>query len=141
MWIKLSWKTSLLVISEILGLFVDTLTSDDKCSFSKREISQQEIQMQLFEKSKFLINFLLYFWNLHHILNTLEKRLASELKYFRNYWLRSILLLNCLKDYKIGHPWGLNLLTGRKQWLNLNEKKLAKLFHFCVLYWVGKYPS
>ena len=30
LWDKLSWKTSLLVGSEILGLFNNTLTADDK---------------------------------------------------------------------------------------------------------------
>ena len=82
--------------------------------------------MQIFEKSKFLISFLLHSWNLHHILNISGKRLAFKVKYFRNYLLPSILLLNCLTDNVLGHPWELNLLTGIEQWLNLNEKKFAE---------------
>ena len=34
---RLSWKTSLLVRSEILGLFVNTFTADDKYSCHNRE--------------------------------------------------------------------------------------------------------
>ena len=39
-----SFETSLLVISEILGLFVDTLTADDKYSPHKGENFLQIIQ-------------------------------------------------------------------------------------------------
>ena len=41
---------SLLVISKILGLFVNALTADDKYSLRNSEDLQQPIQMQLFKK-------------------------------------------------------------------------------------------
>ena len=41
---------SLLVISEILGLFVNTLTADAKHSLHNRENSMQPIQMQSSKK-------------------------------------------------------------------------------------------
>ena len=41
-----------LVISETLGLFVNTLTSDEKDSLLNRDNSPQAIQMQLFQKQK-----------------------------------------------------------------------------------------
>ena len=43
---------SLLVISEILGLFPNTLTTDDKLSFHNRANLLQAIQMQLSKKQK-----------------------------------------------------------------------------------------
>ena len=43
---------SLLVISEILGLFVNTLTADDKYSLCNRENLLQSIQMQLSKEQK-----------------------------------------------------------------------------------------
>ena len=49
---KFSWKKSLVVISKILGLFLNTLSADDKYSLLKRENSMQPIQMQLSNKQK-----------------------------------------------------------------------------------------
>ena len=43
---------SLLVICKILGVFVKTLTSDDKCCFLNRGNLMQPIQMQFFKKQK-----------------------------------------------------------------------------------------
>ena len=48
---------SLLVISKILGLFVNTLTADDKYSFRNSENLRQPITMQLFKKQIFFLNF------------------------------------------------------------------------------------
>ena len=43
---------SLLVISKILGLFVNTLTADDKYSFHNSENLREPFQMQLSKKQK-----------------------------------------------------------------------------------------
>ena len=51
-WKKLSVKTSLLVRSEILRLFVNTFTTDDKYSRDERQNLPELIQMQLPRKSK-----------------------------------------------------------------------------------------
>ena len=48
----MSWKKSLLVICKIIGLFVTTLTADDKCSFLNSDNLMQPIQMQLSKKQK-----------------------------------------------------------------------------------------
>ena len=71
-----SWKMPLLVISKILGLFLNTLPADDKYSFRNSENLPQPIQMQLSKKKHFL-NFLLHFWNVHQILKDLKKRWPS----------------------------------------------------------------
>ena len=44
------WKISLFVRSEILGLFVKTLTADDKYFRHIRENLPQLIQMQFYQK-------------------------------------------------------------------------------------------
>ena len=53
---------SLLVIGQILGLFVNTLTPDDKYSLRNSEFLLQTIEMQLSKKQKtfsqFFANFL-----------------------------------------------------------------------------------
>ena len=40
----MSWKKSLLVICKILGLFINTLTADDKYSLLNRDNLMQPIQ-------------------------------------------------------------------------------------------------
>ena len=49
----LSWKVSLLVRSEILGLFVNTLTADYKYSCHNTENFLQQIQIALSRKPSF----------------------------------------------------------------------------------------
>ena len=65
MWVH--WKNSLLVIHKILGLFVDTLTVDEKHYMLNREDSTEPIQIQLFLKQKTFSEF--FFASLKSILN------------------------------------------------------------------------
>ena len=57
----MSRKTWLLVTSEVLGLFVNTLTADDKYYCFKRENFQQEFQMHLSQKAKNLASIFIPF--------------------------------------------------------------------------------
>ena len=54
----MSWKQSLLATWEILRLFVNTLTADDKYSLLNRDNLTQPIQMQLSQKQKTFSQFL-----------------------------------------------------------------------------------
>ena len=47
LWVKLRWKTALLVSSEVLGLFVKTLPADDERLWYKRKKYLQANQIQL----------------------------------------------------------------------------------------------
>ena len=51
-WEKLSWKMSLLLILEILGLFINTFTAYDKYFHYNGENFLQPIQIQLSKKQK-----------------------------------------------------------------------------------------
>ena len=75
LWGKLSRKTSLLIICGISGLFVNTLTADDKYFFNNENL-RQPLQMQLSKKTKLLVNFLIHFSHVHHLLNILEKEIT-----------------------------------------------------------------
>ena len=61
LWVKLSWKTCLLETSEVLGLFVNTLTAEDKYACYKMEKVTQATQCNYLNNEKFFINFLLHF--------------------------------------------------------------------------------
>ena len=54
---QLSWVKSVLVICKILGLFVNTLTGDDKYSLLTMDNLTQQIEMQLSKKQKALSQF------------------------------------------------------------------------------------
>ena len=54
------WKKLFLVRLEILGLFVNTLSDDDKYSRLNREKFTQKVQMQLSQTPKPFSNFSLH---------------------------------------------------------------------------------
>ena len=55
---------SVLVISEILGLFFKAMTANDKYSLRNSKNLPQPIQMQLSRKLKIFLDFLLHICNL-----------------------------------------------------------------------------
>ena len=69
-WDILSWKKSALVWSEILRLFFNTLTADNKYSRCNVHNFEQQVQTPLSQKQKtfwgFFIAFLKCAWNLEH---------------------------------------------------------------------------
>ena len=65
------WKY-LFVISKISGLFLNTLTANDKYFLHNRENLLQTIQIQLSNKETIFLYFFLHFWSLHQILNILK---------------------------------------------------------------------
>ena len=59
---KLSWKKSLLLTCQILGLLVNTLAADEKYPLLKRDNLMTPIQMQLSRKQKTFSAFFTAFW-------------------------------------------------------------------------------
>ena len=55
-----SWKTSLIVICKVLGLFVNPLTANDKHSLLRRGNLLQHFQMQLSQKQKSFSEFFFF---------------------------------------------------------------------------------
>ena len=67
----MSWKKSALVLSEILTLFVNTFTADDKYSDNNMHNFSQQVQTPLSLKgktfSKIFIAFLKCAWNVEYV--------------------------------------------------------------------------
>ena len=67
---KLSWKKSPSILYEILRLFVNALTADDKYSGSNMLNLLQQFQTPLYQKQKTFSRFFIAFqkcaWNLEH---------------------------------------------------------------------------
>ena len=65
---------SVLVLSEIFRLFVNTLTPDDKYSRRYMQIFLQQLQTPLSQKGKGFFRFFIAFWNVHEIYNIQKKK-------------------------------------------------------------------
>ena len=124
-WDKVSWKTSLLVRSEILGLFVNTLTVDYKYSLHNKGNLRQTVQMHLSQNSKiFYCIFGLYM----NCWREWKKSWVPYFKYLRNYRLQKTWLLKCIKGPVSEPPLAVKLLTGTKHCWNLTRAVLSYFF-------------
>ena len=129
-WSKESWKMDLLVISEILGLFVNTMSADDKYCLHKEDNLLQSIEMQLSKNlktfSEFCAPFLkstFKFWSIW------IKRWSSCLIYFENCWLSKTWLDKYLKIFVSEHRLKVNMLKGLKDCGNLHGSNVIVLLH------------
>ena len=85
---KLSWKKSLLLTCQILGLLVNTLAADEKYPVLNRDNLTIPIQMQLSQKQKTISGVFAAFLKCRLNIELFEKKmLPSELLCFRNYVL------------------------------------------------------
>ena len=99
LWKKISSKNSVLVVSEILRLFVNILTPNDKYSLSvKAKVWRNQFKCYYLRIKKKFLNFFLHFRNVHKISNTFKKRWAWEVICFWNYRLQIAALLNCARS-------------------------------------------
>ena len=83
---KLIWKMSPLVIGEILGVSVNTLTGDGKYPVQVScSIYHSQFKCNYIKNENYVLNFLFHFWNLHQILNFLSHfwNLHQILKVFK----------------------------------------------------------
>ena len=71
----LIWKMSALVLSEILGVFVTTLTDNAKYPVQDCDNLQLPIQMQLSQKRKTFSQFFVPLLELHQILNIFKNKI------------------------------------------------------------------
>ena len=126
--------------SEILRLYVDILTVDDKYSCHYSENFGQPIQMQWSKKQKVFSDFLLPSWNLHKSLNILKKRWRSLPKYLQFSRLWKMFLLKCLKGPFWDQSLRVNLLTGPKhfwnqQWIEFEFVSLTEIWNLRTVCW------
>ena len=72
---------SSLVLAEILGVFVNTLTADATILFQIARISNSQFKCNYLKNDKLFLNFLFPLSNLHQILNFLKKRMIVTAKF------------------------------------------------------------
>ena len=84
---KLSWKKSLLLTCQILGLLYNTLVADEKYLALNRDNLTIPIQMQLSQKQNVFSKFFPPFSKSMLNFADFKKRCPSQLLHFRNYGL------------------------------------------------------
>ena len=75
-WDKLSWKKCRLVRFEILELFVNTLTTDDRYSSRNIQNLTQQLQTTMSQNKRLSIEFLLRMSNLEQVQTILSKKMS-----------------------------------------------------------------
>ena len=85
-------KISPLILSEILGVFVNTLTADGKYPVQDCQNFLLPIQMNSAKNQKLFPNFSFHFWHLHQMLNILKKRMIVIANIFPKLQTVKILL-------------------------------------------------
>ena len=118
---QLSWKTSLLLTCQILGLLVNTLAADEKNPVLNRDNLTIPIQMQFSQKQKtfseLFAAFLEAIWNFERF----EKEMASVAFVFPNLRTLKMWLDKWLKNPVPDDPSTSNMVNVPKHCWNLHH--------------------
>ena len=130
LWKSFCLRNSVSVASQILRLFVNLLTPDDKYSLSvKVSVKRKEFKRNYLIDPKHFVDIFLRFSNLHNFSNILKKkRWVSYLMYFRNYTRQKAWLLEFLKSSVLEHLWTVNMWKRPKHCPNLYGSRFLVFF-------------
>ena len=133
---------SLLVIFELLGVFVNTLTADDKYYLRNSENLLLPIQMQLTKKwkkiSQLFRAFLKFASNFQYFQT---KDDPSSIIYSENYRLPKMWLEKYLKSLISEHPSNVSMLKRPNILCYLQESAFIVVFHYSGRNLCGKCRS
>ena len=89
---KLIWNMSPVVLTEILGKFVNTLTATASILSKVVRICNSQFKCNYLKNKKLFLNFLFDFWNLHQILKILREKMIIIANVFPKYQTVKILV-------------------------------------------------
>ena len=118
---KFSWKKFFLLTCQILGLLANTLATDEKYPVLNRDNLTIPIEMQLSQKQKVFLNFLLLFWSLPETLNVLAKKMTLIAFVFLNLRTPKTRLHKCLKSPASEDPSENNMVNVPKHCSSLHH--------------------
>ena len=121
LWRKSTGKISPLLDFEMLEVFVNRLTADENYPFRYSKDLQFPIQTQISLKKTLFLNILFHLWNLHQILNILEKKMIVIAHVFTKLKTVQTWFDHSLKGAVSEHPLALNMLKSSKHLWNLHE--------------------
>ena len=133
-------EKSVLVISENLRPFVNTLAPDEKYFPGKSENQlRQPIEIQLSAKLKsFPANSTAFHKSTFDFKDSERNDESHSLMPLRTYRLRNTCLCKCLKKHVYVHPRTVNMLKGAKQHCNLHDSSFISFVHHYGKISVGK---
>ena len=138
---QLSWKKSLLLTCQILGLLVNTLAADEKYPVLNRDNLTIPIQMQLSLTQNTFFYFWLQFWNVDWILNILKQKMTLRDFVFPNLRTRKTKSDKFLKSVVWEDPSRSNMENVPKDCRSLCHSTFITFIDHCPVNWVGKSSS
>ena len=140
MWVKVGCKElyKILVIQNILGLLVSTLTTDGKYCLLNREKLTHPIQMQRSRNQITILMFFCVFEIQIKFWAFSTKIWHRKLIYFRNYRLRNARWHKCLKDHVSQHLLTSNIENSPKHCWSLHDSIMIIFIDHCELNWIRK---
>ena len=139
LWGEMICKISPWLKLEILEVFVNTLTADDKYPFGIVRIWSSLFKCNYLKNKKIFLNFLFHLWNLHQILNIFKKKMIVIANVFPKLKTVETWLDHSLKSAVSQHPLAINMLKGRKHLWNLHQSTFFVFFDHSYWKWLGKY--
>ena len=128
---QLSWKKSLLLTCQILGLLVNTLAADEKYPVLNRENLTIPIQMQLSQKQKIFSQFFAAFLEARLNFEHYEKKIILTAFVFLKLRTLKTRLYKCLKGLVSGDPLTSNKVNVPKHCLNLHHSAFIIFINRC----------
>ena len=139
-WEKLVWNISPVLLGEILGMFLNTLSADGKYPIRDWENLPLAMQMQLSEKRKTFLQFFVPFMDSASNFKHFEKKRCSPyLTYFRSYRLWKSWLEQSLKIAVSENALTVNIRKCHKYLLNPHNSTFIIFFHLSEGIRFGKY--
>ena len=135
---QLSWKRSLFLTCQILGLLLNTLTGDEKYPRLKIDTLMIPIQMQLSQKQKSFSQFFPTFLKSTLISKYFHKKMTLidfVISKLRTPKTRSD---KCLKSPVPEDPSASNMVNVPKRCWNLHHSTFILFIDHCEVKWVGK---
>ena len=128
---QLSWKLSLLLTCQMLGLIIKTLRADEMYPVLNRGNLTIPIQMQLSQKQKtfylFLASILKSIWNFEHLD---QKDCLIDFVFFK-LWTLKTLSDKCLKSTVWENPLASNMANVPEHCWNLHHSIFVRLIDHC----------
>ena len=125
---KLICKMSPIVLDEILGVFLNTLTADGMYPLRIDRKCNSQVKWTYLKNQKLFLDFLFHFWNLHQMLNILKKMMILTANVFRNYRLGKSWLDLSLNSAVSEHGLTVNMWKRSNYLQNLHESDFIMFF-------------
>ena len=135
---QLSWKKSLFLTSQILGLLVNTLAADEMYPVLTRDNLMVPIQMQLSQKQTSFSQFLGAFSESKLNLKYFEKKMTRRDFIFPKLRTPKTWSDKCLKTLVSEDPSTRKMVNVPTHYWNLHDSIFIKFIDHCQVNWIGK---